>query len=68
VAKSAIIFSTESWKSWCLNAGLEKEIVPAGLRINDSNLVLEAVRLGLVLRWSAVLWSGTLSRGVNWCR
>lgn len=46
VAKSAIIFSTESWKSWCLNAGLEKEIVPAGLRINDSNLVLEAVRLG----------------------
>ena len=46
VAKSVIIFSTESWKSWCLNAGLEKEIVPAGLRINDSNLVLEAVRLG----------------------
>lgn len=46
VAKSPIIFSTESWKSWCQNAGLEKEILPTGLRINDSNLVLEAVRLG----------------------
>ncbi|KDE33597.1 MULTISPECIES: LysR substrate-binding domain-containing protein [Kosakonia] len=46
VAKSSIIFSMESWKSWCLNAGLEKEILPAGLRINDSNLVIEAVRRG----------------------
>ncbi len=46
VAKSKIIFSMESWKTWCINAGLEKEIVPGGLCINDSNLVLEAVRLG----------------------
>lgn len=36
----------ESWKAWCINAGLEREIVPGGLCINDSNLVLEAVRLG----------------------
>jgi LysR family glycine cleavage system transcriptional activator len=36
----------ESWKTWCINAGLEREIVPGGLCINDSNLVLEAVRLG----------------------
>ncbi len=46
VAKSQIIFSMESWKTWCFNAGLEKDIVPGGLCINDSNLVLEAVRLG----------------------
>lgn len=46
VAKSKIIFSMESWKTWCFNAGLEKDIVPGGLCINDSNLVLEAVRLG----------------------
>lgn len=46
VARSHIIFSMESWKTWCLNAGLAKEIVPSGLRINDSNLVIEAVRLG----------------------
>lgn len=26
--------------------GAEKTIIPAGLRLNDSNLVLEAVRLG----------------------
>ncbi|PLR39605.1 transcriptional regulator [Chimaeribacter californicus] len=45
VAKSKIIFSMESWKTWCTNAGLEREIVPTGLCINDSNLVLEAVRL-----------------------
>ena len=46
IAKSNIIFSMESWKAWCINAGLEREIVPGGLCINDSNLVLEAVRLG----------------------
>ena len=46
IAKSKIIFSMESWKTWCVNAGLEREIVPGGLCINDSNLVLEAVRLG----------------------
>ncbi|MEX0577059.1 LysR substrate-binding domain-containing protein, partial [Enterobacter cloacae subsp. cloacae] len=46
IAKSHIIFSMESWKTWCVNAGLEKEIVPGGLCINDSNIILEAVRLG----------------------
>jgi LysR family glycine cleavage system transcriptional activator len=46
VAASQIIFSMESWKAWCLKAGLEREIVASGLCINDSNLVLEAVRLG----------------------
>ncbi|WP_142476334.1 LysR substrate-binding domain-containing protein [Klebsiella grimontii] len=46
IAKSKIIFLMESWKTWCVNAGLEREIVPGGLCINDSNLVLEAVRLG----------------------
>ena len=46
IAKSKIIFSMESGKTWCVNAGLEREIVPGGLCINDSNLVLEAVRLG----------------------
>lgn len=46
IAKNKIIFSMESWKTWCINAGLEREIVPGGLCINDSNLVLEAVRLG----------------------
>ncbi|ESL76619.1 hypothetical protein L423_02963 [Enterobacter roggenkampii] len=29
-----------------MNAGLEKEIVPGGLCINDSNIIIEAVRLG----------------------
>ncbi|HHT7531973.1 TPA: LysR substrate-binding domain-containing protein [Raoultella planticola] len=46
VAAGKIIFSMESWKTWCLKAGLEREIVAGGLCINDSNLVLEAVRLG----------------------
>ncbi|MEH0884571.1 LysR substrate-binding domain-containing protein [Enterobacter sp. UNJFSC 003] len=46
IAKSHIIFSMESWKTWCVNAGLEREIVPGGLCINDSNIILEAVRLG----------------------
>lgn len=46
IAKSHLIFSMESWKTWCVNAGLEKEIVPGGLCINDSNIIIEAVRLG----------------------
>ncbi|TIM58553.1 MAG: LysR family transcriptional regulator [Mesorhizobium sp.] len=46
IAKSHIIFSMESWKTWCVNAELEKEIVPGGLCINDSNIIIEAVRLG----------------------
>jgi len=46
VAESQIIFSSESWKTWCSSAGLAAEILPVGLCINDSNLVLEAVRRG----------------------
>ncbi len=46
VAESQIIFSSESWKTWCSSAGLDDEILPTGLCINDSNLVLEAVRRG----------------------
>lgn len=84
IAKSKIIFSMESWKTWCVNAGLEREIVPGGLCINDSNLVLEAVRLGkgialerrsLVQRrsaeanWSSLRLSPPHIRGLTgWCR
>lgn len=54
----------ESWKSWCLNAGLEKEIEPGGLRVNDSNLVLDAVRLGegIALERRSLV-QGALDRG-----
>lgn len=64
VAASNIIFSMESWKSWCLNAGLEKEIEPGGLRVNDSNLVLDAVRLGegIALERRSLV-QGALDRG-----
>ncbi|MFS6893317.1 LysR substrate-binding domain-containing protein, partial [Escherichia coli] len=34
IAASDIIFSMESWNAWCSQAGLEKPIVPAGLRLN----------------------------------
>ncbi len=49
-------FSMESWHAGCSQAGLEKTIVPAGLRLNDSNLVLEAVRPGPAWRWSGARW------------
>ncbi len=58
IAASDIIFSMESWNAWCSQAGLEKPIVPAGLRLNDSNLVLEAVRLGPAWRWSGAPGGG----------
>ena len=44
-------------------AGLKKPIVPAGLRLNDSNLVLEAVRLGPAWRWSGAPGGGAIARG-----
>ncbi len=44
-------------------AGLEKPIVPAGLRLNDSNLVLEAVRPGPAWRWSGAPGGGAIARG-----
>ena len=45
-------------------AGLEKPIVPAGLRLNDSNLVLEAVRLGAgVALERRSLVAGAIARG-----
>lgn len=54
----AILFFHGVWNAWCSQAGLEKPIVPAGLRLNDSNLVLEAVRLGPAWRWSGAPGGG----------
>ena len=45
IVASAIIFTMESWKPWCEAAGLDVEVTRKGLCSNDSNLVLEAVRL-----------------------
>jgi LysR family glycine cleavage system transcriptional activator len=64
IAASDIIFSMESWNAWCSQAGLEKPIVPSGLRLNDSNLVLEAVRLGAgVALERRSLVAGAIARG-----
>ncbi|RDI28491.1 LysR substrate-binding domain-containing protein [Pseudacidovorax intermedius] len=38
--------SAESWSSWCEAVGLPEPPPLAGLWINDSNLTIEAVRLG----------------------
>lgn len=46
IIDSKIIFNTESWLPWCQAAGIEMEGERKGLCSNDSNLVLEAVRLG----------------------
>ncbi len=43
---SNIIFNMESWQPWCQAAGLDREVPRIGLCSNDSNLVLQAVRLG----------------------
>jgi len=40
------IRSAEPWAAWCAAAGLPEPPRPAGLWINDSNLTLEAARLG----------------------
>lgn len=60
----AILFFHGVWNAWCSQAGLEKPIVPAGLRLNDSNLVLEAVRLGAgVALERRSLVAGAIARG-----
>lgn len=42
-----LIRSAEPWAPWCERAGLPEPAPSAGLWINDSNLSLEAARLGL---------------------
>lgn len=46
IVDSRIIFNTESWLPWCEVAGVEMGEERKGLCSNDSNLILEAVRLG----------------------
>lgn len=46
IAASEILFTLESWNDWCEAAGLQQSITPRGLVINDSNLIIQAVRLG----------------------
>ncbi|AKS05108.1 LysR substrate-binding domain-containing protein [Pseudomonas trivialis] len=46
IIDSRIIFNTESWLPWCEVAGVEMGEQRKGLCSNDSNLILEAVRLG----------------------
>ena len=46
IIESPIVFNTESWLPWCQAAGLGKDIPRKGLCSNDSNLVLQSVRLG----------------------
>lgn len=48
IVKSPIVRSAESWSRWCQMAGVS-EPQHTRLWINDSNLVLEAVRLGMGL-------------------
>ena len=45
IVASPIIFTMDSWQPWCEAAGLNVEVARKGLCSNDSNLVLEAVRL-----------------------
>lgn len=45
IVKSRIIFTMDPWQAWCQAAGLDTEVPRSGLSSNDSNLVLEAVRL-----------------------
>jgi len=45
IVASPIIFTMDSWQPWCEAAGLDTEVTRKGLCSNDSNLVLEAVRL-----------------------
>ncbi len=47
VLQCPLIRSAESWAPWCALAGLPEPAPGAGLWINDSNLSIEAVRLGL---------------------
>lgn len=45
IIASPIIFTMDSWQPWCEAAGLGAQVTRKGLCSNDSNLVLEAVRL-----------------------
>jgi LysR family glycine cleavage system transcriptional activator len=46
IVDSTLIHSTESWLPWCEAAGVDMSGERAGLCSNDSNLILESVRLG----------------------
>ncbi|WP_041525817.1 LysR substrate-binding domain-containing protein [Pantoea sp. At-9b] len=46
IAASERLFILESWDNWCQAAGLSQPIVANGLFTNDSNVILQAVRLG----------------------
>lgn len=46
IVDSRVIFTMDPWQPWCQAAGLDTEVPRSGLCSNDSNLVLEAVRLG----------------------
>ncbi|WP_027348913.1 LysR substrate-binding domain-containing protein [Halotalea alkalilenta] len=45
IVRAPRIESAEPWSAWCQAAGVETP-PPGGLAINDSNLILEALRLG----------------------
>lgn len=45
IVNSPIIFTMDPWQPWCQAAGLDAVVPRCGLSSNDSNLVLEAVRL-----------------------
>ncbi|MFS2160284.1 LysR substrate-binding domain-containing protein [Pseudomonas sp. Pseusp122] len=46
IVESRIIYGSESWLPWCQAAGVEMSAERRGISCNDSNIVLEAVRLG----------------------
>jgi LysR family glycine cleavage system transcriptional activator len=46
VLQLPLIHSSEPWLRWCERAGVAEPAAEGGLWINDSNLVLEAVRRG----------------------
>ena len=46
IISSNIIFKMESWQPWCQAAGVDIDVPRIGLCSNDSNLVLQAKRLG----------------------
>ncbi|WP_374554146.1 LysR substrate-binding domain-containing protein [Aquitalea pelogenes] len=46
IVAGPVVRTVESWMGWCLAAGVE-EPSQAGLWINDSNLVLQAVQQGM---------------------
>ncbi len=57
----------ESWKNVVREWGLEKEIVPGGLCINDFEFKLsKPFGSGKGSRWSAALWFRMPSPGASW--